>query len=279
MLSTQSRSPEVVVARPARRSVGARQDLLRALTFAAASVALGAVALIAGVSSSLLPFVLALGPTVIAIAFAWREGDGALRRLLRLAVTRPRRRAWYLLVALPLVWALATILVAVALGSPTGGLFDKVVPAIVIVPLVVLLPAFAEEIAWRGYAVTRLLPSMSPVLAALVLAGPWTLLHIFLQLPGQMNAGLAVWPTVLSLVAYSVILTWVFVRSGGSVLLTALIHAGFNGVVPLMGGLDADRAWAIRAVLVAVAATAVVIHEGARSWRRATVDESVDADG
>jgi uncharacterized protein len=279
MLSTQSRSPEVVVARPARRSVGARQDLLRALTFAAASVALGAVALIAGVSSSLLPFVLALGPTVIAIAFAWREGDGALRRLLRLAVTRPRRRAWYLLVALPLVWALATILVAVALGSPTGGLFDKVVPAIVIVPLVVLLPAFAEEIAWRGYAVTRLLPSMSPVLAALVLAGPWTLLHIFLQLPGQMNAGLAVWPTVLSLVAYSVILTWVFVRSGGSVLLTALIHAGFNGVVPLMGGLDADRAWAVRAVLVAVAATAVVIHEGAPSWRRATVDESVDADG
>jgi membrane protease YdiL (CAAX protease family) len=129
----------------------------------------------------------------------------------------------------------------------------------------VFLPALAEEIAWRGYAISRLLPSMSPLAAALILAAPWIVLHAYLQLPGQMNDRLELWPTILSLASYSVLLTWVFVKTGGSVLLAALIHTGFNGVPPLMAQLDVDRAWAIRAVLVAVIAVVVIAFGGIRS--------------
>ena len=234
------------------------------LVFAALSVALAAGATYGGVTPALVPFVMAFGPTVFALAFAWREGGGAVRRLLRTGVTRPSRRAWYLIVALPFAWALAVVGVAIALGDPATGVFDKVFPAIVIVPFIVLLPAFAEEIAWRGYAVNRLLPSMSPLAAALLLGAPWALIHVFLQLPGQMNAGLEVWPTLLSLMAYSIILTGIYVASGGSVLLTALVHAGLNGVAPLMAGLDTDRTWIIRAVLAAGIAVAIV----AAGWLR-----------
>ena len=230
--------------------------------FATVSVALAAAATFGGVSPALVPFVLAFGPTVFALALAWREGDGAVRRLLRTAITRPNRRLWYAVVALPLVWAAATIGVALALGQPSAGIFDRTFPAILFIPLLVVLPAFAEEIAWRGYAVTRLLPSMSPLAAALLLGVPWAALHLFLQLPGQMNAGLEVWPTIVSLLGYSVVLTWLFVASGGSVLLTALVHAGLNGVAPLMGGLEQDQTWAIRALLVAAIAVAVVVSGG-----------------
>jgi CAAX protease family protein len=241
-----------------------RSHVRNAFAFAGLSLGLAVGATLAGTPPALLPFILALGPTVFAMAFAWREGNGALTRLLRTAATRPSRRAWYVVVALPIAWAFATVGVAIVLGEPTAGLFDKVVPAIFIIPLVVLLPAFAEEIAWRGYAVTRLLPAMSPLAAALVIAGPWALMHVFLQLPGQMNAGLEVWPTLLSLVGYSVVLTWVFLGSGGSVLLTALVHAGFNGFVPLMGGIDFDLAWAVRALLIAAVAIAIVAAGGLR---------------
>jgi membrane protease YdiL (CAAX protease family) len=234
------------------------------LVFASLSVALAAGATYGGVTPALVPFVMAFGPTLFALAFAWREGGGAVRRLLRTAVTRPSRRAWYLVVALPFAWALAVVGVAIALGDPAVGVFDKVFPAIVIVPLIVLLPAFAEEIAWRGYAVNRLLPSMSPLAAALLLGAPWALIHVFLQLPGQMNAGLEVWPTLVSLMAYSIILTGIYVASGGSVLLTALVHAGLNGVAPLMAALDTDRTWIIRAVLAAGIAVAIV----AAGWLR-----------
>src|SRR5690349_16800255 len=151
------------------------------LVFAGLSVALAAVATFGGVSPALLPFVLAFGPTLFALMLAWREGGGAVRLLLRTAITRPNRRAWYALVVLPLLWAFAVVGVAIALGEPTSGVFDTVLPAIVIVPLIVLLPAFAEEIAWRGYAVTRLLPSMSPLAAALLLGVPWAVMHLFLR--------------------------------------------------------------------------------------------------
>ena len=229
------------------------------LVFAGLSVALAAAATYGGVTPALVPFVMAFGPTVFALAFAWREGNGAVRRLLKTAVTRPSRRAWYAVVALPFAWAVAVVGVAIALGDPATGIFDKVFPAIVIVPFIVLLPAVAEEIAWRGYAVNRLLPTMSPLAAALLLGAPWALIHVFLQLPGQMNAGLEVWPTLVSLMAYSIILTGIYVASGGSVLLTALVHAGLNGVAPLMAGLDTDRTWIIRAVLAAAIAIAFVV--------------------
>jgi uncharacterized protein len=234
------------------------------LVFAGLSLALAAAATLGGVPSALVPFVLAIGPLVIALIFASREGSGAVRRLLATAARRPNRRAWYALVGLPLAWALAVVGVAIALGDPAVGVFDKVFPAIVIIPILVLIPAFAEEIAWRGYAVTRLLPSMSPLAAAFVVGVPWAAIHLFLQLPGQMNAGLDWWPTVVSLLGYSVILTWAFVGSGGSVLLVALIHAGLNGVAPLMAGLDVEPTWIIRALLVATIALAIVLLGGFR---------------
>jgi len=236
------------------------------LAFAGLSVGLAAAATLTPVPAALVPFLLAFAPTVFALVFAWRERGGAVGGLLRTAITRPSRRAWYAVLALPFAWAFATIGLAIAAGEPTAGLFDKVFPAIFIVPAVVLLPAFGEEIAWRGYAADRLVRSMSPLAAALVLGVPWAAMHVFLQLPGQMNAGLEVWPTLVSLVGYSVILTWIYVGSGGSVLLTALVHAGLNAMSPLMAGIETDRAWVIRALVVAGIAT--VVAAGALFRRR-----------
>ena len=232
------------------------------LAFAALSLGLAAAATLGGVPPALVPFVMAIGPMFLALGLAWREGGGAVRRLLASAVRTPNRRAWYALVALPIAWALTVVAVALVLGDPAVGAFDKVFPAILIIPLIVLIPAFAEEIAWRGYAVERLAPIATPLGAALILGVPWAAMHLFLELPGQMNAGLDWWPTMLSLLGYSVILTWAYLGSGGSVLLVGLIHAGLNGVAPLMGGLIVDRTWIIRALLAATIAVAIILRGG-----------------
>ena len=79
-----------------------------------------------------------------------------------------------------------------------------------------------------------------------------------------MNAGLDWWPTIVSLLSYSVILAWAFVGSGGSVLLVALVHAGLNGVAPLMAGLQVEQTWIIRALLTAAIAVAIVLLGGFR---------------
>jgi len=88
----------------------------------------------------------------------------------------------------------STVVIAVILGEPIAGLFDALFPAVLIIPLVVLLPAFTEELAWRGFALPRLMSVMSPLNAALVLAIPWTLIHVVLFLPGQWYENLALWP-------------------------------------------------------------------------------------
>jgi membrane protease YdiL (CAAX protease family) len=116
------------------------------------------------------------------------------------------------------LWSLATVGVAVGFGEPAAGLFTSLFPAVLIVPIVVLLPAFAEELAWRGFALPRLMSAMSPLAASLVLAIPWSLVHVFLYVPGQFNGTLSVWPMIVSIFAYSIVLTWVYIGTGGSVL-------------------------------------------------------------
>jgi membrane protease YdiL (CAAX protease family) len=226
--------------------------------FVGLSLLLALVSVVAGAPASLLPFILALGPAVIAVGLAWREGHGALGRLGRSLTIRPARRIWYLALGIPVLWALATVGIAVALGAPTAGIFDKVSPTMLIIFLVVLLPAFTEELAWRGFALPRLMSAMSPLRAALLIAIPWTLMHVGLQLPGQMNDQLILWPLALSIAAYSVILTWLFVRTGGSVLMTALFHAGLNAMSPVMAGIDPNTQWVIRNVVAAVIALAII---------------------
>ncbi len=215
----------------------------------------------------LVPFLLAIGPAIIALAIAWRVGHGSLRDLVRLLWRRPVQARWYLVIALPIGLALATLAVGVAMGAVDSDPFRDAFPAALIVPLVVLVPAFAEELAWRGFAVTRLITVMSPLRASLVLAVPWIVMHLVLMLPGGMNEGAELWPTIVSLVAYSVVLTWVFVGTGGSVLVCGLLHAGLNGVVPLMSGMDPDASWVVRALLVGIVAIAVVGLSGFRSAR------------
>ncbi len=145
------------------------------------------VAFAAGTPAALLPFVLAFGPAVFALGIAWREGDGALRRLVHSLTIRPADRRWYLVLLIPVLWSLGTVAVAVGLGEPVDGTVRAVFPAVLIVPLVVLLPAFAEELAWRGFALPQADVGDVAAAAALVLAIPWTLIHVFLFAAGPVE--------------------------------------------------------------------------------------------
>ena len=106
------------------RSMGSEPSVRDQLTtvswFFGLSLALALVSVVAGVPSTVLPFILALGPTVIAVALAWREGHGAVGRLRESLTKRPPQKRWYLVLGLPVAWALATVGIAVLLGDPDG---------------------------------------------------------------------------------------------------------------------------------------------------------------
>ena len=253
------------------RTDGAARQVATFTVLSLGIAALGAgIAIAAPAAGGIVPFLLALGPALVAIVMAWREGS--LGRLGATLARRPTDRRWYGALALPVIASLAVVPVAMALGQPTTGILGSLTPAAVIIPLVVLVPAFAEELAWRGFALDGLLRTMSPLAAALAIAVPWTAMHLVLYLPGQPYAGSALWPSIISVASLAVLTAWIYVGSGGSVLMAGLFHWLSNASTPLTWSVEPDVAWAVRAVIVAVLAIGVVALGGLRLPSRERVD-------
>ena len=93
---------------------------------------------------------------------------------------------------------------------------------------ILLFVGLGEEPGWRGFALPRLQIKHSPLIASLILAPIWALWH--LPLIGNEFPLPIVAPFVLSVFGGTFLLTWVFNRAEGSVLLTMLFHATLNAV-------------------------------------------------
>ena len=212
-------------------------------------------------------------PAVAALlAAALTGGRGALRDLgARLVRWRVGWR-WYLVVVLgPAAFSVAVAL----LYALMGGSFAAATPPalrgetpLVILPLFLVVlfvtDGVGEELAWRGFALPRLLASYNALVASLTLGVLWALWH--LPLVWTEVAPLyqqPVWLLLLDTTAKSILFTWVFLHTRGSVLVAALLHATTNlfvvspvvaevGSVALML-LAALAKWILVGVVIAVA--------------------------
>jgi membrane protease YdiL (CAAX protease family) len=138
----------------------------------------------------------------------------------------------------------------------------------VILAAVFFIFAIPEELGWRGYALPKLLERYSPLAAALIIGVLWGSLHLALLLPGMMNEGAPPLATLLGLVGGSVIITWLYINSGGSILLTTLFHAAQSFFVIVNEGLMVtQQAWLMAGVYLAVALIVVLVN-GSRLTRR-----------
>lgn len=241
----------------------------RLTTFAVLVLALEAATFLAGLGRDLTPFVLVLIPPVAALLVTAAGGGTAAVKSLFGRMARWRIGWYWYLAALgiPVIEKLVVDLAGVVAGVTTP---DRLVGALtvsaLIIPLVVLLPALLEEFGWRGFGVqTAVDGGRSPAWAAAVVGVVFVLLHVPLYLPGQLYDGLPWWPLPIILLAGSVLLTWIYLRTG-SALLAGLMHASLNATVPLTWGLDAAWVWQARAVVLGVIAVVVVIVSGRHWW-------------
>lgn len=132
--------------------------------------------------------------------------------------------------------------------------------------------ALGEEIGWRGYALPRLQAGGSALGASLILGPIWALWHLPLWLTGTPGRTASLYAAfVVSVIALSVILTWVYNSTGGNLLLVVLLHATFNLPMTLAMQQLGSRAtvplllyWG----LLVVAAIVVVIVAGPKHLSR-----------
>jgi membrane protease YdiL (CAAX protease family) len=182
-----------------------------------------------------------LGPVTAAfIITALVEGRPGLRawrgRLLHFKV----RWTWYVGVA---VIVPASILTAtLVLPAARAEVAPVTVTLLLLYPamlaLQIVTTALAEEPGWRDFALPRLQTRFGAVLGTVVLGllwGGWHLPLFFTDWGGWPNS---TWfqPVlfVASCVPLSLVMTWVFNRTGQSVPVVMLLHAGINSTYTLL---------------------------------------------
>lgn len=197
-----------------------------------------------------LPLAPNFGPLLAAvIVVVATTGRAALRDLLgRLLLWRVDPRWWVAAVSpgLLLLVTLAGLRLAgqeipASSDFPLAG-SDKY--GLLLALAVWLAAGLGEEVGWRGYALPQLQRRLSPLAATLALAPLWWLWHFEFFVT---EAGLGIDDPVLwvAFVAYlleitcvAIVLTWLYNRSRGSLLLVVVWHALYNfAAVPGLVGL------------------------------------------
>ena len=176
----------------------------------------------------------AAGPSVAGVVCTARdEGRRGVRRLFDSLFEWHVAAKWYLL---SLGGPIAVALLAVAVHRfVVGGdvQFRLEMSTIALVPAALIAGLFIgslqEELGWRGYALPRLIDCWGAVPASLVLGAAWACWHVPLYAiaaGGPERAPLAVF--LISVVALSILYTWFWLSTGGSLLIALLLHSATN---------------------------------------------------
>lgn len=176
----------------------------------------------------------AAGLIVVAVADG-RKGIGEMLR--RLVMWRASISLW----TVALLGPFAMTLVAVGIHVLTGGetppfTFWKEEWYLAPVLMLILLTPFGgpggeEPFGWRGYAQPKLVQRWgrwAPLIASLVIGVAWGVWHLpefFNPLSTQYALGMGFFvPFIVLEVANSIVMTWLFIRTGGSVLIAGVAY-------------------------------------------------------
>jgi membrane protease YdiL (CAAX protease family) len=209
------------------------------------------------------------GPLLAALVLArWAglaSGPSAFMRTTLGARLRPR---WILgtLLGPPLVVAAAVSTHAFAKGAlqRLQGLDRAALLPFVFLLILIAGGPVGEEFGWRGYALAILLRRRAPVVASLIVAASWFLWHLPLfWLEGAAQQGSSIPAFALTVVAASVVFTWVYLHTAPALVPVLLLHTSINVstfVLPtILPGVDESRVFNIAFVALSVLLAVVII--------------------
>ena len=216
-----------------------------ALTFATSWVIwLGMIVRSVGIDSPpglVLNIIATAGPSIAALILAGAVGRGEVQRLLE-SFSPGRVSLRWALVALVVPVAMIGIAIVASVGA-----FGAAVPVITIGVLGVLVTEFVrilflggpleEELGWRGFALPRLQEKRSAFSSSVILGAIWGVWHIPLYLvsgTGQQataastGAVFGITAFVVWTIGLSILFTWLFNQTRGSLIVAMLFHAAVN---------------------------------------------------
>lgn len=148
---------------------------------------------------------------------------------------------------------------------------------VLLVYSMVVVPLY-EELGWRGFALPRLQEKHSALSAGLVIGSIWAVWHLpnfFIR--GAPQEGMPFIGFFLEIVAFSILLVWVYNNTHGSLLMPFLWHGAiivtsiFVPVLPLATRGDLLPFWISVGLTVGCAIVVVLVTDPARLVRRSSI--------
>jgi len=173
----------------------------------------------------------AFGPALAAAVVTYLRGESLRAWAAQIVDWRVSPR-WYLLaVGLPALAAVgASALYVFGGGVVSTTRIAQTLPAVPILVLVnALLGGGNEEPGWRGFALPHLTTQYGTFGSSLIIGVVWAVWHFplfYFGAPRMLSGSLPLY-TVL-VIAFSILLTWAYESTGGSVLLAMVFHASIN---------------------------------------------------
>ena len=196
-----------------------------------------------------------LAPGLVAVGLTASEGGRrAVGTLLgRMGYWKVGARLYaFALLLMPLTKLTVAALHRLLTGSwPSFGETRPVV--LLIVTALSTIGQAGEEVGWRGYLLPRLAERTGLAVASLIVGAIWAAWHLPLFFaPGADTYGQSFPLYAAQVTAYSVLLAWLYWRTGGSLLLTMIMHAALNNTKDIVpsGGVPAGDVFTLHATLV-----------------------------
>jgi membrane protease YdiL (CAAX protease family) len=224
-----------------------------------------------------LHYLASFGPMLAALFLTWATTRTEGLKELWSRITRWRVGAFGFAFAVfsPVaLFALAALVVRLANGDwPNFALLGQInyMPYLGVWALVLWLLTFGfgEEIGWRGFALPRLQNGRSALAASFILWGMWTVWHIpsFFYLETYMKLGISMLPVfALGVLAGTIVLTWLYNTTNGSILMLALWHGLFDFLSASKVS-DGTIAAVMSTVVVVWAVVVVIVYKPANLSR------------
>lgn len=217
----------------------------------------------------------AFGPLVAALILSYlNQGKLGVKHLLRKFKAK-FRTTWLIPIFLlhPAITGTA-LLLSVLSGEPVPefeALSNPVFVALAFVYIFFLGGPLQEEWGWRGYALDRLQRRWSALVSSLLLGMVWALWHAPLFLiPGTIQSQTPAWGFTVLIISGSILFTWIYNNTGGSILAVMLFHTMNNLSFVVFPTLQTTFGGLYLLIINIVLAAGLVLVYGPRTLQRAT---------
>ncbi len=173
---------------------------------------------------------MAICPITVALILVYREkGSGGVKGLLKRSFNYKsiKKKIWFV----PVFFLMPAIMMLV--NGIEGGM-QVTVPdleypfmMVLVLCLIFLIEAIAEEVGWQGYAFDPMQDRWNALTASIILGVLWAVWHLVPFIQMNQSANWIIWQS-LNMVATRIIIVWIYNNTGKSIFAAILYHAMNN---------------------------------------------------